>query len=114
MVVGEEIKKSEVVYENIDHIILANLDTSIDLNLVISFHESDLEIEIETYLPAGNLQRGWVGDMYYEINRGLNIDTCEKANSVYKKYIKDVLLARVNAYKDGSECIIFTYTFLKY
>jgi hypothetical protein len=114
MVTIGEVKKSEVAYENINHIILTNLNTSVDLNHVISFHESDLEIEIETYLPSDNIQRGWVGDMYYEINRGLNIETCEKANNVYKKCVKDVLLARVNSYKDGPECVIFTYTFLKY
>lgn len=114
MVVVEEIKKNETIYEYIEHIIFTNSNTSVDLNHVISFHESDLEIEIETYLPADELQRGWVGDMYYETNRGLNIETCEKVNNVYKKCIKDVLLARVNSHKDGSEAVIFTYIFLKY
>lgn len=114
MVTIGEIKKSEVAYKSFNHIILTNLDTSVDLNYVISFHESDLEIDIETYCPSDKLQRGWVGDMYYEINRGLNIATCEKEGNVYKKCIKDVLLARVNSYKDGPECVMFTYTFLKY
>ena len=114
MVTIEDIKKSEVAYVDFSHIVLTNLDTSIDLNHVISFHEGDLEIEIETCCPADKLQRGWVGNMYYEINHGLNIVTCEKEGNVYKKCIKDVLLARVNSYKDGPECVIFTYTFLKY
>ena len=66
MVVVGEIKNSEVVYERLDSVILTNLDTSVVLNHISSFNESDLEIEIETYFPANGLQRGWVGDMYYD------------------------------------------------
>jgi len=114
MVAVEEIKKSKIAYEHIEHVICTNSNTSIDFNFIISFNESDLEIEIETYLPVDNLQRGWVGDIFYEASSGINIETCEKVNGTYQKRIKDVLLARVNSYKDGQECITFTYTFLKY
>jgi hypothetical protein len=114
MVVAEEIKTSNTVYECLDNVILSNPNTSVSLNHIISFHESDLEIEIETYFPADNLKRGWVGDMCYEATRGFDITTDQSTNTTHKKYVKDILLARVNSYKDGPECVIFTYTFLKY
>ena len=114
MVTFEEIKKAQTLYRDIEHIICTNLNASVDLGRVISFHENDLEIEIETYLPANELQRGWVGDMYYEVSRGIDVETCEKVNTTYEKRIKDVLLARVNPYKSGAEGVIFVYTFLKY
>ena len=114
MVVTGEIKNSEVAYERLNSVIFSNSNTSVALNYVNHFHESDLEIEIETYFPADELQRGWVGDMYYEATHGMNVTTTKDVNTVYKKCIKDVLLARVNSYKDGPECVMFTYTFLKY
>lgn len=114
MVTFEEIKKAQTLYRDIDHIICTNLNATVDLGRVISFHENDLEIEIETYLPANELQRGWVGDMYYEVSHGIDVETCEKVNTTYEKRIKDVLLARVNSYKSGTEGVIFVYTFLKY
>ena len=114
MVTFEEIKKTQTLYRDIDHIICTSFNTSVDLGRVISFHENDLEIAIETYLPADELQRGWVGDMYYEVSHRIDVETCEKVNTTYKKRIKDVLLARVNSYKSGTEGVIFTYTFLKY
>ena len=114
MVVTKEIKNSETVYGRIDNVIFSNLNTSVTLNYISSFNESDLEVEIQTYCPADELQRGWVGDMYYEATRGRNVTTSKNVNTTHKKCIKDVLLARVNSYKDGPECVIFTYTFLKY
>lgn len=114
MVTFEEIKKTKTLYGDIGHIICANLNTSVDLNRILEFHENDLEIEIETYLPAHELQRGWVGDIYYEVSRAIDIETCAEVNTTYEKRIKDVLLARVNSYKSGTEGVIFTYTFLKY
>lgn len=114
MVVFNEIKNTEIAYQRIGDIIFTNSNTSIAFKHVISFNESDLDMEIETYLPANELQRGWVGDVYYEVIRGTNVETCENVNFVYKKSIKDVLLARVNSRKDNDDCVIFTYTFLKY
>ena len=114
MVVFNEIKNTEIAYKRVGDIILTNSNTDIAFKRIISFNESDLDIEIETYLPANDLQRGWVGDIYYEVICGINVETCENVNSVYKKAIKDVLLARVNSRKDNDDCVIFTYTFLKY
>ena len=114
MVVTEKIKNSETVYERLSNVIFLNSNTSVSLDYITSFHEDDLEIEIETYCPSNELKRGWVGDMYYETTHGMNVTTNQNVNNVYKKSIKDVLLARVNSYKDGPECVIFTYTFLKY
>ena len=114
MVTFEEIKKAQTMYRDISHIICTNLNTSVDLGRVISFNENDLEIEIETYLHADELQRGWIGNMYYEASYGIDVETCEKVNSTYEKRINDVLLARVNSYKSETEGVIFTYTFLKY
>jgi hypothetical protein len=114
MVIVEEIKNSETVYESFGDIMFCNSNTAVAINYVNSFHEDDLEVTIETHFPAEGLERGWVGDMYYEAVRGINVATNEKVNSKYNKRIKDVLLARVNTYKDGPECVTFTYTFLKY
>ncbi len=114
MVVVKEIKNAEIAYKRIGDIIFTNSSTNIAFKRIISFHESDFEVEIETYLPANELQRGWVGDMYYETICGINVETCDNVNSVYKKTIKDVLLARVNSHEDGNDCVTFTYTFLKY
>ena len=114
MVVVNEIKNAEVAYKHVGDIIFTNSNTDIAFKYVISFNESDFEVEIETYLPANELQRGWVGNMYYEATRGINVETCENVDFVYKKTIKDVLLARVNSRKDSDDCVIFTYTFLKY
>jgi hypothetical protein len=114
MVVIGEIKNTEIAYRNIGDVIFTNSNTNIAFKHVISFNESDFEIEIETYLPSNELQRGWVGDMQYEAERGMNIETCDNVYHTYKKTIKDVLLARVNSRNDGSDCVIFTYTFLKY
>jgi len=114
MVVAKEIKNSEVAYERFGDVIFCNSNTSIALNYINSFHEDDLEVTIDTYFPADGLKRGWVGDMYYEVVCGMNVATNENTHTKYNKCIKDVLLARVNSYKDGPECVIFTYTFLKY
>ena len=114
MVVTGEIKNSKTAYERFGDIVFVNQNTSVALNHISSLNESDLEIEIETYFPADELKRGWVGDMYYEATYGVDVDTNSHLNSTYKKCIKDVLLARVNSYKDGPECVAFTYTFLKY
>lgn len=114
MIIVEEIKNSKIIYERFGDIVFCNSNTSASINYVNSFHEDDLEVMIETYTPIDELKRGWVGDMYYEAVRGINIETSENVNAKYSKCIKDVLLARVNTYKDGSECVIFTYTFLKY
>ena len=114
MVVFQEVKNTEIAYKHIGDVIFTSQNTSIALKRIISFNESDFEIEIETYLPANELQRGWVGDMYYETMCGINVETCDNVDSVYKKTIKDVLLARVNSHKDSDDCVTFTYTFLKY
>ena len=90
MVVIKEIKNAEIAYQRVGDIIFTNSSTDIAFKQIISFSESDLDVEIETYLPANELQRGWVGDMYYETTCGINVETCEHANSVYKKTIKDV------------------------
>jgi hypothetical protein len=114
MVVIKDIKKCNTLYGCFKNIILTNDNASISVNRIISFNESDLEIEIETYIPFDNLHRGWVGDIYYETDRGIDADTCENVNKVYQKKIKDVLLARVNLRHESPDCVIFTYTFLKY
>ena len=114
MVAVEKIKNSDIAYERFGDVVLLNSNTSVALNHINSFNESDLEIEIETYFPVEELKRGWVGDMYYEVTHGMSVDTNKYVGSKYNKCIKDVLLARVNSYKDGPECVAFTYTFLKY
>ena len=114
MVVAKEFKKSEVAYERLGDIAFINSSTSVIMPYVNSFDESDLEILIETYFPADELRRGWVGDIYFEATCGMDATTGADVNATYRKCIKDVLLARVNSYKDGPECVLFTYTFLKY
>ena len=114
MVVIEEIKKNEIAYRNIGDVIFTNSSTNVAFKNIISFNEGDFDIEIETYFPSNELRRGWVGDIHYEAVRGINIETYDNVDNTYQKKIKDVLLARVNSRNDGSDCVIFTYTFLKY
>lgn len=114
MVIIEDIKNSKTIYEHINNITFLNSNTSVCFDNIISFHDSDLDIEIETYFSDNRLQRGWVGDIYYETTCGRNVMTYDNVDITYKKCIKDALLARVNSSKNDSEGVIFTYMFLKY
>ena len=95
MVVAKEIKNAEVAYKGVGDIIFTNLNTDVAFKQVISFNEDDLEIEIETYFPLNELQRGWVGDMYYETAYVINIETSIKTKSIATILIKDFLLISI-------------------
>lgn len=78
-----------------------------------SYDENLDEIKVRTVVKESELQRGWIGDLYYSTNRSIDIKTCENTEFVAENTYKDALLARVNIWDVDDGVITWEYTFLK-
>jgi hypothetical protein len=79
-----------------------------------SYCEYGDEIIVETYLRDTDLERGWVGNLTYRYQHGINPDTAKcMENTDYEKTYYDVLLRRVEIESSGlSEVTSWKYIFL--
>ena len=71
------------------------------------------EIKVRTVVKENELQRGWIGDLYYSTNRSRDIKTGEDTEFIAENTYKDVLLARVNIWDVDDGVVTWEYTFLK-
>lgn len=81
----------------------------------LSFYELDEEIRMITSIKNEDLQRGWIGNLTYEIDEGREWDSGDETpNQVVTETFNDVLLAsiRLNEATYGSPCS-WEYRFLK-
>ena len=78
--------------------------------LINSIEEYDHEIVLETQIIIDDMDRGWIGDLYYS-GVGLALDNTD--NITTEVCLKDVLCARITiSYQRGS-AVTWRYTFLK-
>ena len=102
----------ETVYRCIDKIYLKNDNGEFVLNCFDAFDENIDEILIRTAIVYPNLKRGWIGDLTYVTEAGLNPKDMEINSFGARDTFYDVLLANVKIW-DTDGCITWEYRFLK-
>ena len=104
----------EVVYKQIEKIILKNDNGALSLNHICAFEDNIDEILIRTQVVEANLKRGWIGDLTYDTTPGLDIKDGEIGNFGARDTFYDVLLASVKIWMcDEDNVITWEYRFLK-
>ena len=102
----------ETVYRSINKVILKNDDRELVLDYLEEFEENIDEILVRTLIVDPNLKRGWIGDLTYETEAGVNPQDMEINSFGARNTFHDVLLAHVRIC-DTDGCITWEYRFLK-
>ena len=99
------------VYFDIDFVALSNEDGRIECNYVYDLDETDDKVIFKTAIPAEELKRGWVGDLFCHLkgSKIINVEdgvTCSRS-------INNVLLSKITVSCAPNSAVCWTYTFLK-
>lgn len=105
---------SNIVFHSLNCVALKDTKNQYISKYIIDFTEYDSEIIFETSVQIDGLKRGWVGDLFYHIGHGLDVDSGNEVDNVtYAAHFSNVLLARITVSCSPGECVIWKYTFLK-
>ena len=105
---------ANIVFQTLNCVTLKDDNNSYTARCITDFTEYDSEIVFETSVQIDGIKRGWVGDLFYHINRGYDLETYKDVDHItYAARFYDVLLARVTISCSPGSCVIWKYTFLK-
>lgn len=105
---------ANIAFQSLNCVTLKDNDNSYTSKYITDFEEYDSEIVFETYVQIDGLKRGWTGNLFYHIDKGVDIDKLEDVDNItYAANFSDVLLARVTVSCSPGHCVIWKYTFLK-
>ena len=77
------------------------------------YNESGNTINVETQVYNTELQRGWIGDLYYLICDNIDIETYNENDLKIIDTYKDVLLTSVTPTATHGNATCWRYIFLK-
>lgn len=106
----------EVIYDDKVKVTLTDqMGNNIDFK-TSNLYELDDEIRLQTSIINSDLQRGWIGDLAYQVADGIELFSGNRIVDIQpvEKIFQDVLLSRINLseVRFGSPCI-WEYVFLK-
>lgn len=104
---------ADLIFERMNCVTLKDNENSYTTKWIKDFMEYDSEIVFETDVNIDGLKRGWVGDLFYHIDRCFDVHSGDNVDVTYAARFHDVLLARVTVYGSSGSCITWKYTFLK-
>ena len=103
-----------LTFASISDVTLKNDNYNYTVKYLSDFMEYDSEIVFETGIQIDGLSRGWVGDLFYHISGGYDVESGERVDNIrYATYFSDVLLARVTVSASPGSGVTWRYTFLK-
>ena len=102
----------EAIYRCVNKVTLKNDSGELFLNYPCDFEENIDEILVRTQIVDPGLKRGWVGDLTYETEAGVDPKDMEINSFGARDTFHDVLLVSMRIY-DTDGCITWEYKFLK-
>lgn len=104
----------EKIYEGLVHIVLTDKNGKEFTLKPQSFEEMGDELIVRTHIKNEDFQRGWIGDLKYILNSGIDFAKGEYTDGTEEDTFKDVLLTKVRIWScEIREAVIWEYVFLK-
>lgn len=104
----------EAIYKCVNKVTLKNDSGELFLNYPCAFEDNIDEILVRTPIVDTGLKRGWIGDLTYETEAGVNPKDMEINSFGTRDTFHDVLLASVKIWMcDEDGAITWEYRFLK-
>lgn len=106
---------NSIVYDKVRKVCFQKDNMSAELNYIEEFEDYCDQITIKSVVKIDSVYRGWLGDITYWADDGVDVKDYDKVNLTSDPCcVKDALCARVNVMNDSEAPVRWEYVFLKY